>query len=286
MDTKVSYAIVGLFVVILTAGIVISSAWIASGSHRKTYAPYVTYMNEAVIGLTDKAPVKFNGVDVGYVERIALNPGNPQQVRLQLQIEAGTPINSSTIAMLKSSGLTGFTFVDLEAEQTSAPPIELLPSEPYPIIRSKPSFLFQLDTMLSNMSASINELSNNINSFFSAQNRDSVDKILVNLAKISEMIEKNSTHIDQSIHSASELLQRSSEAADDIRHLTQQADATFKHGSQALRGIEQETLPEAYAVLEKLKQVLGNIETLSNSLYDNPSMMVRGKVPEQKGPGE
>ena len=37
------------------------------------------------------APVKYNGVDVGKVRAISLDPANPERVQLLFAIERGTP---------------------------------------------------------------------------------------------------------------------------------------------------------------------------------------------------
>ena len=53
-------------------------------SYRKGYDTYQTYMTESVSGLSLNAPVRYRGVEVGRVRRIALAPGNVEQVQLTL----------------------------------------------------------------------------------------------------------------------------------------------------------------------------------------------------------
>jgi hypothetical protein len=59
---------------------------------RATGDTYQTYMTESLAELNRNAPVKYRGVDVGRVRKIALAPGNVQQVELTLDVERGTPI--------------------------------------------------------------------------------------------------------------------------------------------------------------------------------------------------
>ena len=61
---------------------------------------------ESVAGLNLNAPVKYNGVEVGKVSDIRLDPVNPEKVRLTFAIEHGTPIKADTVAVLKTQGLT------------------------------------------------------------------------------------------------------------------------------------------------------------------------------------
>src|SRR3990167_10024623 len=113
MDTKVNYTIVGLFVILVGAIAVLLFLWLTSLKHRDVYDTYIVYMHEEVSGLNAQSAVRYNGVKVGYVESIRLNPKDPQQVVLTLKIKQGTPITTSTIATLKSEGITGVDYVGL-----------------------------------------------------------------------------------------------------------------------------------------------------------------------------
>lgn len=78
METKVNYAVVGLFVLVLGTALVAAVLWLASGGMmQKKYDLYQAVEDESVAGLNLNAPVKYNGVDVGKVKTISLEPGNP-----------------------------------------------------------------------------------------------------------------------------------------------------------------------------------------------------------------
>ena len=114
MESKVNFALVGAFVLALATALVGAALWLASGGAYQThYDRYDASVEESVSGLNVKAPVKYNGVDVGNVERIWLDANNPQRVKLRFQIERGTPIKVDTVATLKTQGLTGIAYVEL-----------------------------------------------------------------------------------------------------------------------------------------------------------------------------
>jgi phospholipid/cholesterol/gamma-HCH transport system ATP-binding protein len=84
--------LVGAFVLLLGAALVAGVLWLAAGvDGGKPTAPYQSIFTESVAGLNLDAPVKYLGVDVGKVKRIAIDPDNPRQVLLGLQIEQGSP---------------------------------------------------------------------------------------------------------------------------------------------------------------------------------------------------
>ena len=73
METKVNYAAVGAFVVLLGAVLIASVLWLASGgAWQKKFDLYLAIEDESVAGLNLNAPVKYNGVDVGKVQQIQL----------------------------------------------------------------------------------------------------------------------------------------------------------------------------------------------------------------------
>ena len=96
METKVNFAVVGAFVLLLGTVLVAGALWLASGgAFQKKYDVYQAVVNESVAGLNLNAPVKYNGVDVGKVKEIRLDSGSPERVILRFAIERGTPIRGS-----------------------------------------------------------------------------------------------------------------------------------------------------------------------------------------------
>lgn len=140
MEAKTNYTIVGLTVVILTAALLASALWLSVGFDQKKYKIYAVYIHEAVSGLSEDSPVKYNGVPVGSVAKIELSQIDPQQVKILLNIEEGTPITTSTTATLISQGITGTTYVGLSASSSELTPLKKFPRNPIPLFQ--PSLLF------------------------------------------------------------------------------------------------------------------------------------------------
>ena len=140
MEAKTNYTIVGVVILILTAGLLSTALWLSVGFNQKSYSLYTVYLHEAASGLSQDAPVKYNGVQVGFVKRIQLNKNDPRQVEIILSIEKGTPITTSTFATLISQGITGVTFVGLSAVSPDLTPLERMPGEPFLLFQ--PSLLY------------------------------------------------------------------------------------------------------------------------------------------------
>jgi phospholipid/cholesterol/gamma-HCH transport system substrate-binding protein len=155
LEPKTNYTLVGLFVLILTAGLVITSLWLSFGLDKKSYNYFTVYTKESVAGLSTESLVKYNGVKVGYVDGISLSKNNPQKVQLMLKIENGTPITQGTVASLVTQGITGMTYLGLSAKTPSLVPLKASPGEPYPVIPVKPSFFAAMENNIQDATESI-----------------------------------------------------------------------------------------------------------------------------------
>jgi len=152
METKVNYVAVGVFVLILGAALVTGGLWLASGgAFQKQYDLYRAIEDESVAGLNLNAPVKYNGVDVGKVRDIQLDPANPDRVLLLFAIEHGTPIKEDTVAVLKTQGLTGIAYVELSGGGRDSPLLRPAAQGEYPVIRTKPSLAARLENVLTSV---------------------------------------------------------------------------------------------------------------------------------------
>lgn len=74
---------------------------------------YYVETGDNVSGLRIGAPVEVRGVDVGQVAEVTLARGR-QPITLALDIEKGTPVPAGARAVLRSQGVTGLMYVNIE----------------------------------------------------------------------------------------------------------------------------------------------------------------------------
>jgi len=247
MEEKVNFAVVGVFVLVLGTALIGGVLWLSSGgSYGTSYDVYQTYMKESVAGLNLNASVRYRGVEVGHVQKIALAPGNVEQVQLTLAIESGTPIKVDTVAVLTTQGLTGISFVELLGGSRDAPVLQAKNGESYPVINTGPSLMVRLDESLVDAT-----------------------RILKNAARLSEVLPQLSHRIN-----------RSADIFDSM------SNELARAGTSASLKFTSETLPEVRQLVMELRDVTASLRRFGNRLEQNPSILLYGKPAEKRGPGE
>lgn len=119
--------------------------WLGMSSLFREGSYFVSYFNESVQGLDVDSPVKYRGVSVGRVERIGVAPDS-ELIEVVLKLERLETLDKDIVAQLKSVGITGIMFVELDRRVPGAPdrsPKIDFPTK-YPVIPSKPSDISEL----------------------------------------------------------------------------------------------------------------------------------------------
>lgn len=308
METKVNYALVGGFVLILGAVMVGTVLWIASGGVFQTqYDLYMAIEDESVAGLNLNAPLKYNGVNVGKVAQIHLDPENPERVILLLAIEQGTPIRENTVATLKTQGLTGIAYVELSGGNKSSPPLRTLPGNEYPVIRTAPSISARLENILTNVLGKLDNTSSNLNAMLSQENQTSVKNALADIASVAHTIAARNDKLDASLVNADRTLQNTARASAQLgplfERIERSARSIEKMGEQVtltsasagetvssigadVKNFSTETLPELERLLGELNVLSGALRRLVEQTERHPNGLLFGRSPPPEGPGE
>lgn len=312
MEKKVNYVVVGVFVLALGAGLIAGLLWLASGGgFQKNYDLYLALSDESVAGLNLNAPVKYQGVDVGKVRDIQLDPNNPNQVRLIFAIEHGTPIREDTEAVLKTQGLTGIAYVELNGSSLDSPPLRAVAPEPYPVIRTKPSLAARLENVLSNVLAKLDSTSDNVNKILSDENLAAFKSALADLAAVARTVAARKDTIDAGIGSAARTFDNSArvsgQLAADLGPLLARvgasADAVRKMGDEAARAsagagktidsvgadvkrFTADTLPALQRLLGEMNVLSASLRRLIEETERNPRGFLFGGKSVPDGPGE
>jgi phospholipid/cholesterol/gamma-HCH transport system substrate-binding protein len=308
METKVNYAAVGIFVIVLGAVMVGAVLWLASGgAFQKKYDIYRAKVNESVAGLNLNAPFKFNGVDIGKVSAIQLDRSNPSQVLLTFSIEQGAPIKTDTIAVLNSQGLTGIAYVELSGGSPSAPLLNSTVTDEYPMIQTRPSLSTRLENMLSTVLTSIDHTTANLNAILSKENSLAFRNMLNDVAAVAHTVASRKQTLDASMINMARTFEnsarvtaqmgpvvsgigRSADALEIMAHEAGQASAnagrTVGAIGEDVQRFTTETLPEVERLMGETSVLVSSLRRLTEQTERNPASLLFGHQPLPLGPGE
>lgn len=308
MEDKVNYTVVGAFVLALGAALITGVLWLSAGFNgRKHLLPYQSIVSESVAGLNLDAPVKYLGVDVGKVSAIRIDPGNPRQVVLRFLIEQGTPIKKDTEAVLKTQGLTGIAYVELNGGSVGSPPLVAQSEDDVPLIPSKPSLSARLENVLSTVLASVDRLSTNLNAVLDADNRAALKQALADAATVIHAVAAQQKALGQGIAdtaaTARHLAQASQQLGSTLARIGNSAEAvqrmadtagqasasaarTVETAASGVRQLSTETLPELERAVAELAPLAASLRRLSEQTERSPSSLLLGGPTRPAGPGE
>lgn len=121
MATKSQKIRVGLFAAIALA--LLATVVIVFGGMRfwEGKSRYHIVFEGTVYGLEDGALVYFNGMRVGAVDGIGVDPDDLRKVRVTINVRENTPVKIDTKAMLQFAGITGLKVIDLRDGTAAAP---------------------------------------------------------------------------------------------------------------------------------------------------------------------
>lgn len=156
MASQKTKFLLGLFV---SSGIglaLVGVVWLGMAKYFEEGQYYTTYFNESVQGLDIDSPVKYRGVSIGRVDRIGV-ASDSRLIRVVMKIESGQALDNDMVAQLKSVGITGSMFIELDRRKRYEPdqsPTLSFTSE-YPVVSSKPS---SISTLLHGIDDVLNQL--------------------------------------------------------------------------------------------------------------------------------
>lgn len=233
MQTRPAYAIVGLFVVVLTAAIIVTGVWFGFGDPKPASNTYLVYLTDSVAGLRVNSTVRYRGVDVGRVRAIGLAPNDPGRVRLEIDIDRAVPVLTDTIARLATQGLTGLSYVELSSEGRGEA-LLVAEGQPYPVIPSRPSLMGRINDVGGELLARVDvatleltEAARNFGAIFNNANREAVAASLADIRTVAATLGGRAETLGRGIDDLGALLSDAAAAGERLPALVERADRTL-----------------------------------------------------------
>ena len=271
---------VGLFVAGGLACAVLVVIWLGMSRFLEKGQFYVTYFDESIQGLVVDSPVKYRGVFIGRVDSIGVATDS-KLIKVVLKIESGQTLDSNIVAQLKSVGITGSMFVELDHREDGEPdqtPSLSFPSE-YPIVASKPS---EISELLSDISEALDQIKSLDLTGISDRIKLTLDNInrkvsAADVKRISMKMESSLERIDHILDQQrwDNILSSVERTIQSMNTLLNNADRSVGQAEDMILrvdGIVSEKDKTIHAAIDEFKQAMEN----ANALLEKGSLLVDG----------
>lgn len=297
MEPRAHHVLIGVFTLVVAVAAVLFSLWLAKAGQDSETRDYDIVFLEGVRGLSRGSAVQYNGLRVGEVRQLRLDPNDLQRVRAQVSIQASIPIHEDTQARLALAGITGQSVIELSGGTPNSPLLEAT-GDGLPMIVASPSPLAQLMAGGEELMTQISKLLDNANTFLSSENSQSLsaslqklEVLMGQLSTASEGVPSLVKELSQASQQAITLLSSTQGLVDrqgtqamnaiqksmeDFSRATQSLNKLLEQNSAAI-GRGAQGLTEIEPALRELRQVLAGFRAVTSRLEDNPAGYLLGR---------
>jgi len=165
--------------------------------------------------------------------------------------------------------------------------------QPYPVIKTGPSFFFRLDQSGSELIANLNVLARDIAELIDDESRQAIKQAVLNIRDITTAIAGQKTGLASSLERLPALLVQIDQTTRAFEQMAGKvavtSDTINRYVNKSGTGVQQfsqQTLPELGALISELRRLADTMQGLGQRLEDDPRVLLYGRDLETPGPGE
>jgi phospholipid/cholesterol/gamma-HCH transport system substrate-binding protein len=304
METRAHHILIGLFTVLIVIGGLLFGIWLAKAHSEKEWNYYDVVFNEAVTGLSRGSAVQYNGIRLGDVNQLRLDPNDPRRVLARIRVTGDTPLRTDTHAKLALTGVTGVAIIQLSGGSPGSPLLVGHDGE-VPIINADTSPLAKLLTNGEDLITNISQAAARANELLSPANVHRIENTLDHLDKTTGVIADEREDIRSLIKQLAVATQQANETLAESKALVHNANglvegqgkATLESAQRAMASLEHSmasvdrllndnsdalnggaaSLGDLGPALRELRDTLSSLRSITRRLDENPSGYLFGR---------
>lgn len=238
MENRARYVLVGLFTLAVLAAGFAFTYWLNTAGALQQRSYYRIRYQNSVAGLLVGSAVQFNGVRVGEVTALDLNPSNPKEVTVTIAVTPATPMRANTKASIAFQGLMGAPAVSLSGG-SGLPLLSTTSSAEMPVLAAEPN---AGETMSEAALGALHRVDAVV-----SENAEPLKKTIANLSKFTDALARNSDRVDAIVAGVERMTGGGSKAQNGTYELT--AAKTFPNFEKPAMSIFVVQYPTASAAL-------------------------------------
>ncbi len=256
METKAHNVMVGGFVLAGILALLMTIMWIGGGQWS-AYTYYQTVFTGSVTGLGKGTLVRYNGIDVGHVNKLAFDRNDPRRVIADLEVQPDLEIHQDSFATVESEGLTGAVYVEIEGGTPTAPVLKPSGRQPA-VIPSRPSPFQQVKEAAPKLLNGLNTVADRGADLLNDENRKAFAETLANLTVASNRL--------------TQTLNTTNEAAKRVGQLSTDADEVVTTSKHQIA----ESAAQLNQLLSQSRVLVESLTRLSNDIERQPTELLFG----------
>jgi phospholipid/cholesterol/gamma-HCH transport system substrate-binding protein len=274
METKASYIATGVFTIAVILGVFGFVYWVQTGGASGDRAAYRVVFAGSVSGLHPGSSVLFDGMRVGEVTQLTLDPHDPRKVDAFIAVDRGVPIRTDTKVALDFQGLTGLAEVSLTGGSADAKPIAEAEG-------GGPPTLYADRNATADVTQAARDVLSRIDGLV-ADNEQAMRSSLRNVESLTATLAQNSKRLDNVMTGLEHLTGGSdnrgeiAEAAAAIRKLAENLDKRTDEVSAGLVRFSNSGLKEYEGFAVDGRRTLAELQKVIKSINDHPSQLIFG----------
>ena len=295
METKANYVLIGLFTLAVAFGAFGFIYWFQNIGGHGERATYAVVFDGSVSGLRTGGTVLFNGIRVGEVTELKLNPQKPEQVMATIAIDKSVAVRPDTQVGLEFQGLTGIASLSLKGgspdkpalvgSKTNPPVLTAPPGATQDITQAARDALRRLDDFIAENQKALHSAIVNIDKFTKtlADNSQQINSALGNIDKFSATLARNSERIDKIAEGLQNLTGGAdgksgeiNEAAKSIKTLADHLDTRTAEISAGVNQLTRSGARQIEQLSADAHRTLRTIDRAVSNLDRNPSRLIFG----------
>ena len=205
----------------------------------------IRYRDVSVSGLVEGGQVKYQGIKVGRVDNIYIDPEDINTVIVRISIRRGTPIREDTEAIIGSTGITGIKYIGIISGLPDSSPIE-----PGGEIKSGRSLLSNISDQAEVMMDKLQRIMNNVEGLTNENNPKSIPALLGSVehltTNIEAVLDSNAGKFSTSMENAAGISKNLAETSSSLNRISTKIDELVNGGN--------------------IEKTINNIESLTGNL--------------------
>jgi len=250
METRANYILIGTFTLLASIGLMLFALWAANYSSEREWRAYRVIFHEPVTGLSEGSSVLYNGLAVGSVRQLMLDPNDPRAVIAELRLHASAPVKTDTSARLSMTSLTGTPVIQLTGGSPDTP-LLVAHGNAVPVIDTGAS-------ALQNIADTANRLVERLDRTLSEDNVARISDTLAHLERITGSIAGREDDIHALLANARQASQRLDAALTTTARTMEDFDRTLVQQLPALVTRLDSTLERLHSAATGADQVIGD----------------------------